>query len=284
MSQNTEEMSQSFLPTIPDDFVHASSRPPYPLAFTMLGGAVGATSCHRRSMSDGDASSIRVLGSEPMPTSRSASLSSRSSSDSPSPRAHRLSKSLLSTPRHVAPSIKNVPATTGDYRVVSHRRSLSAPDRLMRAQFKVATTLVTLPTEMLLEIVGFVGSFTPIHHSPGSSALINLSVCSKRMRDVSYRLKFRGLVVDMSDLVFPGKFSTMLTRNNDSDTLEGVPEEVSKTSYVLRSWYVSARSSFSRSFAIKCRAQTASGPTVNAEIVQRAAKILFHVVCVATRL
>ncbi|KAK7546429.1 hypothetical protein IWX92DRAFT_389301 [Phyllosticta citricarpa] len=117
----------------------------------------------------------------------------------------------------VTPDHAGFDRTPGTPRAGSRLCSLSAPGLLMRASFRVAPTLETLPTELLLEIVRHVGAFAPIYHKPGTSSLIKLSNTNKRMRDMCHRLKLRGLVVDMNDLSFALKCHNCTKTRPDLD-------------------------------------------------------------------
>ncbi|KAK8151609.1 hypothetical protein BC567DRAFT_213570 [Phyllosticta citribraziliensis] len=90
-------------------------------------------------------------------------------------------------------------------RDTSRRRALSAPAKIPTGR-KTIKTLATLPGEMILEIVGWVGAMSPVHRTEESS-LVNLSRTSYKMRELCRRQLFRAVVVDFTDLYQPGKYA-----------------------------------------------------------------------------
>ncbi|KAK8177440.1 hypothetical protein IWX90DRAFT_510223 [Phyllosticta citrichinensis] len=106
-------------------------------------------------------------------------------------------------------------------RGTSRRRALSAPARIPTGR-TTKKTLATLPGEMLLEIVGWVGAMSPVHRN-GESALVNFSRTSYKMRELCRRQLFRAVVVEFTDLYGPGKYDGLL---NPDMTMHETPDDL----------------------------------------------------------
>ncbi|KAL1381720.1 hypothetical protein HDK64DRAFT_258992 [Phyllosticta capitalensis] len=119
-------------------------------------------------------------------------------------------------------------------------------------------TIETLPTEMLLNVVGWVGTMSPVTHEHGKSALLNLSLTSKTMRDACLRLLFRGVIIDVEDTVGSGKHSHYFSASTFSAEMRAAPP-----SMVAKA----------RSFAIKTRGEDSNAPKIDNVTVQRAMKM-----------
>ncbi|KAK7606405.1 hypothetical protein BKA81DRAFT_382426 [Phyllosticta paracitricarpa] len=109
------------------------------------------------------------------------------------------------------------------------------------ATIKTVTLLDELPVDVLLKLVGLVGTITPVSSEHAySSELIELSTVSKGMRTACYKLLFRGVIVNWHQVSSMGKYDDYFVHKPDNNEIEfeGVPEGVEYTkSFALMERY-----------------------------------------------
>lgn len=138
-------------------------------------------------------------------------------------------------------------------------------------------TIETLPTEMLLNVVGWVGTMSPVTHEHGKSALLNLSLTSKTMRDACLRLLFRGVIIDVEDTVGSGKHSHYFSASTFSAEMRAAPPSMvakARSDGILNNVkLLILLTHLHRSFAIKTRGEDSNAPKIDNVTVQRAMKM-----------